>query len=273
MMGISTEIILVTNSKYIEICDIFKKLKDKNWDGCSYKMTLSYCGGYIETNDFRNVIYNGEKCSLPTCIYNVMRVSESDYFMCFLGDAFIYKNINKESVEKIVEKIEVEKIDYLRIFPVIYNEDKLKADVEGLRRLSYKDRGISFVAFIASRKFIENEFANNITDYDFEVKFLRMTYCKTVPEIWRQYKIYTVDNNVFNIIPGIDKGRWERDAYNLIRKFNPEIELPKLKKIPIVIHMIRKLMYWGVRKIPTRYIKDIKFYISKLHIYKFSSKE
>lgn len=269
----TAKIVLVTNSAYSFICDTFIELKNKNWRNCPYEMIVTYCGSKEMDISCDNIIYNGENVSLPTCIYNVLLSENDDYFICFLGDAFIYKKIDNEIIKQLMAYVERENIDYLRLFPVNYNEENVISKNHMIRKMSHKDRGISFVAFVASRRFIVNEFSNGITDYDFEMKFLKLSYVTFKPREWNRYIIYTVINNVMNIYPGIDKGRWDRSAYKLIKKYNKEITLPQLTKVPLVVDVIRKVSYRILRFVPTKYTKHIKKFLKKFHIYQFASDE
>ena len=269
----SVRIILTTNSSYIDVCETFFCLKDNNWHDCPYNITMSYFGKKI--SDCKciegDVLYNGLTSTLPTCIYNAAMKYYSDYYICFLGDAFFYRKTSQDLVDKILDEIEKNNIDYCNLIEPPYDTDR-QYRYKYIRSLSYKDRGVSFVAFAASRRFIENEFSNGITDYEFEVKYLKYTYsCKT-PEEWMRYNFATLIDNKMNIAPGIDKGMWDRDSFRLIKKYN-NIDLPKRKLIPLYIYLVRKIAYAILGYIPTKYTKKIKGIISKFNIYEFSSNE
>ena len=157
----------------------------------------------------------------------------------------------------------------IKDFPTHYHlEDSKKINgsvlCEHIKSIDYDARKV---------KFVENEFCNNITDYDFEVKYLRLSYSEDIPCEFRKYRIYTVTDNIMNLSPGIVKGMWDRDAYKKIKKNNKEIILPRLEKVPLIVHYVRKIVYFVLRFVPTKYTKKIKRIINKMNIYQFASDE
>lgn len=267
-------IALVTNSKYIDVCKLFLTLKTKNWPDCIYNTILTYTGERLEKDGIQcATYYNGQGVSLPGCIYNTAHQFNLDYCICFLGDAFIYKRVDNKTVNKIIAEIIENEIDYCRLYELCYNTEKIQAGNHLIRPFSYKDRGVSFVAFIVSSRFIETEFFNNVSDYDFEMKYLRYTNLDEAPVEWQQYKMNTVVGNKFHIVPGITQGKWDRDAYRRIKKYNPDVKLPELPMTPLHTHIIRKIAYSILNYIPTRHTKKIKSVIKKMKLYNFASDE
>lgn len=251
-MGVMSKVLvsLVTHSKYQDVCDDFLKLFEKNWSDCAFDFFISVIGENIEFEG-KKTIYHGKNCTLPGAIYNIMYNSEYDYCISFLGDAFINGKIDNREIEELINCIIQKKIEYCCLIPRIPFRFKELIACDKLRYISSEDSyNISFVAFIASKKFISNEFNNEITDLDFEMKYLKNAD--------GNYYKYTdkaiVRKNIFNIFPGIDAGEWNRHSFNKIRKANRNIVLTNRKKVSIFktltndcIHILQVFVSKGQR--------------------------
>lgn len=220
---------LVTHSAYKDVCENFLNLFDKNWHDCKFEFCISVIGDKI---DFRGkkVIYNGNKCTLPEAIYNLMNNSDYDYCLSFLGDAFINTKVNNDEINKIIEEIDKCNIEYCNLIPkAAYRHHKISLNRD-MRFITTNDNyNMSFVAFIASKKFILQEFKDKISDLDFEKKYLNRENVK-----YQIYKNRTILNkNVLGIVPGISAGKWDRHALNKLQKDNPEIEFTNRPKMSV----------------------------------------
>lgn len=216
---------LVTHSSYKDICENFVQLFDKNWACCTYDFCISVIGEETVFPKKKN-IYLGKNCTLPEAIYRLMNNSEYDYCISFLGDAFISQKINNKEIEKLIKELSDNNIEYCNLIPRVpyrFHKEKLN---KNLRYISTNDSyNMSFVAFIANKEFILNEFKDSITDLDFEMKYLnRGNGCK---KYYKNRVILT--NNIFKIVPGICAGKWDRHALKKLKKNNPEIEFSNRK--------------------------------------------
>ncbi|BAK48511.1 hypothetical protein CXIVA_25430 [Clostridium sp. SY8519] len=212
-------IVLVTHSSYKDVCNNFIELYKKNWPDCPYSFMALTIG---DTTQFENIstINYGTNCTLPGALYRVMASGEYDYCISFLGDAFINGRIKNNDVCSLINKLYKESIDYCCLIPRYPFRFKEKKINEYLRYVSSVDAyNISFVAFIASKKFVREEFKNNITDLEFEQKYLKRCISDSV--IYCDKAI--LRKNIFNICPGIDSGKWNRHAIRKLEKSNPEV--------------------------------------------------
>jgi hypothetical protein len=100
-----------------------------------------------------------------------------------------------------------------------------------LKKINIRDRySFSFVSFAANWKFIDDELKENVTDLEFESKYLNLAATTPDTSLYLD-KAVCLKSNIFNIIPGIDKGKWNRLAYLLIKIKNKDINLCKRDKI------------------------------------------
>ena len=217
----TTSIILVTHSNYCDICETFLSLFEKNWFDCPYPLYICITGNFIKFKGY-NCIYCGKDTTLPGCIAIAKNKIQSDYYICLLGDAFIYKRINTDHVKKIINNINYYKIDYCCLVPHKARINCLKKINNDMRYISNKDVYChSFVAFISNKKFIDIEFSNNITDLFFEKKYMADLCNKKMYYLSHALLL----SNLFNIVPGIEKVKWNRLAYKSIKRNNLDIKL------------------------------------------------
>ena len=214
---------LVTHSSYIDVCRNFLYLYNKNWNSNNYDFSISIIGDYVELSD--NVkIYNYGNVSLPSAIYKTVIAGDYDYCISFLGDAFIYKKVNENIINSIMKAIDENKIEYCNLIPHPKLRFKSHKINNYMRLIENNDSyNMSFVAFIANKSFIMKEFENEITDLEFERKYLQKSSKSNF--IYNNRVILT--KNIFNITPGIDAGKWNLHSLKKIRKYNPEIVLCK----------------------------------------------
>lgn len=251
---------LVTHSSYADVCQNFLSLLKKNWSDCPYDFIISIIGQKISFDGYI-CHYHGKNCKLPEAIYK--EISESDYEYCisFLGDAFINSKINNEEVFKLIHVIENCNIEYCCLIPRKPFRFKKKKVGDMLRYISsYDAYNMCFVAFIASRKFILKEFCNGISDLEFEKKYLE--------ENTDNYFFYTdrviVTKNVFNLVPGIDAGKWNRHAIKILKNSNSDISFCDRERISFfknifsdIIHFSQIIVSKKQRRIIKKFLKNI----------------
>ncbi|MBR3163491.1 MAG: hypothetical protein IKF17_05285 [Clostridia bacterium] len=210
-------IILPTHSNYKNITVNFLQLLKKYWKECNYKIIISITGEKEEFSGYE-CVYNGRNASLIECILNAANMYKSNYYMCFLGDAFINKKINDCEIKKQLYLIQKSKIDYCSLMYVKrYKKEKRFNDyfryINSLDRYSH-----NFVAFVVSHNYIQKQLATFKNDLDYEEYYLHEN------KDFYYEKHLIVRKNFFGITPGITKGKWDRINYLKLCRKNPEID-------------------------------------------------
>lgn len=258
---------LVTHSAYKDICENFVALFNKNWNTCTFDFIISVVGDDVRFDDIKT-IYHGKHCQLPMAIYNVMVESDYDYCISFLGDAFINSPVDNLAVEQLLSFIQSKRINYCCLIPRIPFRLKKKTASKDTRYISVNDAyNMCFVAFIASKKFVLEEF-NNISDLEFETKYLGNT---------NKNNFYYDDRviltrNIFNLEPGIDAGMWNRRAIKKLNRDNEDIIFSERKKVPVlksIKNNIIQVMQIFISKKQRFYLKTM---ISRIFKVKFMTK-
>lgn len=220
-MNYSCAIILPTHSNYIGVCNNFIQLLRKNWVDCHYKVYVSYTGKETKFQNECEIIYNGEEASLTECVANAARSVQADYYLCFLGDAFINGKVDGKWVEDVLAIMNQSAIEYCSLM-YVKNYAKRKGLNKQFRYIHHRDRySHNFVAFIANKPFIDEVVSRCGTDLEFEKMFLD----DAIDKYYNNHII--VNNNYLHIMPAITKGKWNRFAYQKLKKDNPEIDFEK----------------------------------------------
>ena len=213
-------IIIPTHSSYQKTVENFLQLLRKNWPNCPYKLIVSVTGNNTVIPNCEN-LYNGRDASLIDCIVNVTKKYPNKRYLCLLGDAFINKKIDNEIVQKMLNILTKNRIDYCSL-NYVRNYKKVKTFNQNLRYIHGKDRySHSFVAFAASYQYIAEELSKFKSDLDFEKFYL----FQDKNEYYKNHLI--VRKNYFNLLPSITKGKWDRNNYYKLRKSNPEVIFDK----------------------------------------------
>lgn len=231
MTDINYKIILPTNAKYLDITKNYIDLLKINWPEAYEHLIISLTGSVNNEIGFKNIpiVRNSEVSSLPTCVLNAALEYKADYYLIFLGDAFISKRVDDDMAKRLLCSLISKNIDYCRLLPQLHlnidHSEKQYRNICTDERYSH-----SFIAFGASLEFIRNEFNNNITDRDFELKYLKLANQKK--HIHFENRVI-LRKNLFHVMPSIQKGEWDR------------LNLAYLKrKYPEIIFSDRSLMNW-----------------------------
>ena len=258
-------VVIPTSSLYIDICMNFIDLLEKNWNDCPYEIVLAITGDNVEVTNCKQIkkIYCGQSVTLPQCIFNVAKKVRVEYYICFLGDAFLSERVQNSDIENIIITMKMYQIEYCRLIP------KKRRNVEKinsyLRRPCDKERyTVSFIAFISSFNFIEKEFGRTVTDLDFERKYEKVTNCQDFA---------VVNHNYLHIVAGIDKGRWNRRALHRLKKRNPSVEFSKRGKLSVKDQLIYDLREIFEPIMSEQIRKKVKRLLSKLGIFDFTINE
>lgn len=245
-------ILMPTHSNYIDVVRNFLELKEKNWENCPYEIVISIFGEN-KTIDGYNCIYNGKDSSLIECIRNARNQYDSEYYMCFLGDAFINKKVNQSIIDNILKAIIENKFRYCSLF-YTKNYKKMKSFNNNLRFIHSKDRySHNFVAYIASANYVDEDICSCQTDVDYELKYLG-----NKDDFYYNDHVI-VKSNILNIVAGIRKGKWKVIPLQKLKKDNPEVNFAYREK-----ENLKETAYGIFSKISPYLPDNIRLFIKKM---------
>lgn len=263
-----TIIIIPTHTDYMDVCKDFFYLMKHNWKDCPFKIVLSITGKNQKDYNFHEYVTNPIDSTLTFCIYNAMKKYDAQYYICMLGDAFIDAKINNKDFFDLIDYMLNNNLDYCNLIP--HNHLNCIKLNDYSRYINMNERyGISFVAFIASKKFIDAEFGKEISDLEFEKKYIEIAEKSKKNDFYSKYII--LKTNIFNIYPGIVKGKWNRKVLRRLIRHNKNAcfnTRPKLSiKEQIILDISNKFSFLFTNNCR----KKIKKIISKVFKYTFTT--
>lgn len=245
-------IIVPTNGKYIDVCANFLQMLDKYWNDCPYPVIVS---SYGEKHELKGAInlYNQNATSIVDCVRSAIRKYPAEYYFSFLGDAFIVEKVNTSFVIELLKELKNGNIEYCNI-SYVKSYRRIVPYGDYLRLINTDDRySHSFVAFIASKKYMENVLITFKNDYAFEKYYL---FLNGKNKYFKNH--VAVKKNYFHIMPSITQGKWDRIAYYKLKKDNVDIKFAnrELRSWPDTI--VQHLHDLFIGAIPINMRKTIK---------------
>lgn len=227
MIYMKTILIVNVNKQYEDIAEIFCELLIANWRDCPYEIFFCtdkeldiHCPGKLVICD--------RKSSLPNNILTVMRKENADCAICLLGDAFITDKVNTKEIEKLLLLVKKNEIQYCNLSSFKYKKSTIM--LEKIKKNYPYPFG--FIAFVVSRDFVENEFDENITDYDLELKYVKIAEKCTSNE--KYDNMVRVNKNILHIEHGISKGKWFRRVKKHIDRVSQTSRMNKRRKLSVM---------------------------------------
>ena len=259
----NVKIIVSVCKIYDDIAEVFFKLFSKNWPNCPYDLIVSTD---YESDSFPSncIIYKGGN-SLPNNILEISKKYPAEYYICLLGDAFIFSEIDTAEFDNLIQCLKINNIEYCKLFT--YSTDRTKKTM--IRKADlHRPYEVSFIAFVASKKFIQREFLNNISDFEFEYQYLNRLTEKKAQSCFDENNYAVVTYNILHIRHGIQKGLWIRETYNGIKRIDSSVTKNKRGKLSIAGTIYRRLAIF-INHGP---FPQIRVCVKKLHLLKICSK-
>ena len=239
----------------------FMEVLCRRWTECKYKIIFAVFGE--KTNcQYENYIFCEKAKNLPDCIKEIKNMYASEFYMIFLGDAFFTKKVEDKQVRDLLSNLKKDNIQYCSLIPK-KSREKIVKSKGGYRFINYKDRySHSFIAFIVTGKYLDSEFKNGESDDDFETKYLlNALNNENIDKYYKNDVVLTED--LFGILPGITKGKWDRVSYWKLRRLYPDIEFAYREKITVKLQIIIQLRKLIIAFLPNDIRKQMKRFLSK----------
>ena len=251
----------MTHSAYVDICDNFIELFRENWKDCPFEIVGTVVGKNVKIEGIET-IYIGSEGTLTDCINVAVDKYEADFYMCFLGDAFISTKICTSQVYDLLENLKINKANYCKLIPLNKDLKNKENEKRIIRNIKEKDRyAHTFVAFVATKSFVKEELVGK-TDLEFEYKYLKIA--DTSIENLAFCDRFIVVKDVFHIIPSIVKGKWDRTALRIVKHDNPKINFSSREKMSILEQTRVSLINTVEDFVPSRIRKIIKKTLSEI---------
>ena len=257
-MAENCTILIPTHSAYMDICENFISVLRRSWKDCPYPVKIALCGKQTDS-DIAEKIYCGESTTLTKALVEAVKNDPNEMFLVFLGDAFFFDKVDQKEVEVLLTQLSENKVQYCSLRPKP-TQKKEKLLTELLRQIHSQDRYThSFICFAATKDYIIEEFNSPKvdSDMDYELKYLQIVNSEE-DFYFEDHAILRRD--IFHIIPGIEKGKWDRHVLSKLKKRYPDIEFSKREKLSVARQLYSDLNGLLLPLIPNglrRFLKKI----------------
>lgn len=257
-------IYLAAYDPYKDIFDIFISQFKKNWPDCPYPLVISNMYfEYKDDNENIIVIHNGDEKSPVVRKNRVIQEFDADYYLGMEEDRIICGKVDTCEIEKILDFMDKESIEYYRCNSSIFKKKKKDKfdDYEHKYHIPAKEPyGICGSTVIMSKKLHEYRRKNNLDNgyYWENYNLEKAYYAKTK---WVKGAA-TDDRNLFHIVHCIEKQKWIAKAKKRIQKEGYEIDTSR------EVQGMGETIYANLKdcgkRIPIKYRHGIKQIAKKL---------
>ena len=257
-------IYLAAYDPYKDIFDIFIDQFRKNWPDCPYPLIISNMFFEYEGDEKTIVIHCGDVKEGRLRKKRALEAVDADYFLGMEEDRIITDKVDTAEVEKILDFMDAESIDYYRCNASVFKK-KEKDRYEGYEHayhiLAKEPYGICGSTVIMSKKLHEYREKNGLDNgYAWEGYQLKQAYTATGK--WVD-GYATDDRNVFHIIHCVEKQKWIVKARRYFLKQGYIIDKDVREVQTISETILANIKELG-KRIPIKYRYGIKKIAKKL---------
>lgn len=251
--------VVLSFDKYSDIWPVFFKCFEKNWKVSSQT--------YLITNELRDSFTNvttlcvGPEKSWSDRARKAIQKIDSEYILLMLEDYFVISPFENKECEKLLDFMEKNKADYLRIypFPQIKFSNTDNSEIHKIpENLLY---GVNLQPAIWKKDYLLKLLGNDdFSAWEFEARQ------KNGSNLRINGNIYTVDNKIFEMLNGVLQGKWYPPSVKKLKKIGITIDTSNRKVLSnrqVIIYKFKII----IRKIAgPKLIKQIKPLLKKIGI-------
>lgn len=205
---------------YRDVLDVFMLCKKKFWGACPYNTVISTNYNLINPEVY---VINSEIAddSWVDRSLNALRQIDYEYVMLLCDDMFISKQIDTQKIEKILDYMDLNEINFCRLNPLRFGEH-----IKELPFISIVNRnipyGINLQRGIFRREYLINLLGDGSKSaWDIEGSLLEQA--KNADDV-PFGDVIACNTNIFPVIHGVEKGKWFPSSIKKLSKLGIEIE-------------------------------------------------
>lgn len=203
---------------YLDVLKIFLTLLEENWPHRKCRVCVSTQSKIVDGFDNIDFIKCGEnRNSIQRSVF-VMQTIDSEYVLTLNSDNFITKRVDNEEIQKLINFMRLNEVDYLQIWKLKNREQrKYKTAVNDIYYCNKKARySKSLMANIWNKNAYLNLFSTvNSDGWTIEGQWLKE--CLDSQPGYDDNYCYC-NSDPLAILHGVSKGCWIRKAYRKLRK-------------------------------------------------------
>lgn len=265
-------IILPAYDPYKDAFDIFMDLFEKNWSDCPYPFVVANMFFQHESKLKHFYLKNcGDEKSYRVRRNEAMHLIKAKYYLIMEEDRMFTDKIDTNEIEKILDFMDENDIDYYRLNPSFFKKkkkDKFDGSEHCYHILAQEPYGRSGATSIYRVDLIEKNSNKYADAYMEENGYLEDSY--KAKERYLE-KAATDDRNVLHILHCIDKSQWIPSAKRKLGKLGYDLSHSTLKTIPLHKAIIQDIKYTFGKCVPIKLRVYIKKVLTKMGM-RFSTK-
>lgn len=210
-------IFLIVYGPYKDIFDIFIEQFKKYWHDCPYPLIIGNEYYPIDEEDIKT-IYFEDNVGGSQRLNKILEDYDADYFLGFEADRVIMDTVNTSEIEKILDFMEDNNIQYYRCHSSA-NRKRISDRYPGYDHYYHiranEPYGVPGSSAIWSRQLRKELCDKNINGYAWEA--YQNERAAKAKDLWID-GYATDDRNVFHILHCIEKQKWIRKAKHALEK-------------------------------------------------------
>lgn len=254
MRNYDLSLLILSCDKYSDLWDPFYDQLEKNWNDRaikSYILTDKKTGKNYENVE---IISAGKNLSFSERIRYACNEINSKYVFITLDDYFLMNKIDNSEINKILNYIKRNDVDYFRIFPIP------KPNKKGFKREGYYNIDLSgnykvnLYPGIWKRELLSKTVKEELNPWEYEVSLTKVAR--------ENNAVCCMSTGTeFPILDVIRKGKILNKAYYKLRK--ESIFLSKRNRISLLKEVKLDFLFYGKEIIPNFIWKKLKFMLIK----------
>lgn len=169
------ELLISSCEAFSDLWEYHIQLLDENWGDRNIPTTIvTDKVHYDDSNLSIRVFSAGEGKEMPQRIGKVLETINSEYVLLTFDDYFLIDKIDNQKIDYLLEVMEKEKLDYMRMFPI----PKEKKKIKGYKDLYWIDLSrnysINLYPGLWRTEFLRQTVSEKMNVWDYEVSLTRI---------------------------------------------------------------------------------------------------
>lgn len=198
---------------YSDLWDGQITLLNRNWNNRNiqtYILTDTNPNGYQYSNI--DILCAGEGKEITDRLSYALPHIQTEYVFVTLDDYYLIKKVDNARIAYLLDQMDTQGLDYIRLFPDPPSKDKIGEDVYKIHQEEKKSSYyVNLYAGIWRKSFIEKTLGKTLNAWQYEVSLTPLIHKLNTPCAMTSGKEYT-------ILDVVRKGKLLHKAYNYFKK-------------------------------------------------------
>lgn len=239
-------IIVDCPDEYLDILNVFFIFLSKNWPTRTNKIFVVTQEETIDCPENVEFVKCGKNLNSIQRTKQAIKLIDDDYFLIINCDDFICSPIDDDLIQKIVDHMKNNKVDYIRIWETPNKEHK-KYPTQFDKKIFYCNKKARHSKSLMANFWSKKEYLSVFNDDKSDGWTVESNWLKEVFDskdgYFENYCYY--EKNPFHILHAVSKGKWIRKAYRkIIRSGIDKKLLSKREKLPIKTTLKMNIAYF-----------------------------